>query len=481
MKLVGIGNDGASLDLSISPAQARREVIVGPSIGTFGDGSGVMLAERIDAVIRAFGRHVYELMLYDADVSCAFELLKAGILSDGMRLSPAVKMDPGEVVSERKRKADLNLADEICDAAIRATNGLDEPIDVVCDDMLSAIPFGCSLTEQTYKWGEGEDSDRLMFDSLVVKPMNSWLFRVDPYMKVIGIRGRTTDGWRDLDPEKFAILTWKKKGRDPRGMSGFAPAYNPWNLKIQQYPEFGEFLSHFADPIIYLTAGENARSENYADPVTGKIRVRSVIEQVQDALRAIKSRTGLALPNGSTAGVLTPGTEGGAYHAAFDRFGAEIFRAIVFSSRPILEAKHGSKADSDAGADLIAMAFRKGRVAPQRCLQDQVYRRWVALNWGPDVARRLTPLPTFGSPEGIAADILNAFGNAFQKGFIDEAQLPHLWDMLGLPAIDQAAMQARIERQKQKQQQPPPPVQKGEPVQGGQDQQQGDQQDGSQP
>jgi hypothetical protein len=447
-------------------AKPRSEVIIGGPYGGPAFGKvGILLSRSIDQVVRQFGRQVYELMLYDSAVVCAFELLKAGILSDGLVLSPAIKMDPGEVISKRKRKADLKLASEICEAGIRSMNGLDEPVDVILDELLEACPFGCSLGEITYKWGTGEDKDRQMHDSIVPKPAWSWNFRVDAFMKVRAIRGWTGAGWQDYDPEKFAVLTWKKRHRDPRGQSGFRAAYNPWNLKIQQYPEFGEFLHHFADPTIFLTAGEYAKADYVVDPVTGKRTERSVIQQLLDALEGYKRRTGLALPHGSSAGVLSPGTEGGAYHNGFDRFDMEIFRSILFSSRAVQEAKHGSKADTDSSQDLTAMAFTRGRIPVLAMWRWQVLYRWVALNWSREVADRLTPIPSLGSPGHVQGELLNAYANAFVKGFVDEAQLPAIWDRLGLPPVDEAAMRARIEQRKAAQV-AQAAVRKGEPVEG---------------
>jgi hypothetical protein len=456
--------DGAALvpTTGVVPADPRKEVIVGGPWGGGASAKGLVLAGSIDRVVRQFGRRIYELMLYDSAVACAFELWKAGVISDDIQLSPALARQPGEVVSNRKRKAQLKLADTICDAAIRATCGMEESLPVVCDDMLSAFAFGASVTEQTYKWGEGQDADRLMFESLVTKPHWSWMFRVDRFMKLQSIYGWTGEGWQDVDVSKFAILTWKKKNRDPRGQSGFKAAYNPWNLKVQQYPEFGEFLHHFADPTIWITAGENAQPDVTRDSAGRVTGTRSIMQQVQDALAAIKSHTGLALPNGSSAGVLSPGSEGGAYHGAFDRFDMEIFRAILFSSRAVQEAKHGSKADTDSNVQLFGLACQQGRIPLKRCLKEQVYKRWVRLNWGAEVANTMTPDVSFGNRDSVQADMLNAYGNAFFKGFVDEAQLPVLWDKLGLPPIDEAAMKARLEQRKAKAAQGPT---KGEPVQ----------------
>src|SRR4051794_24936694 len=101
-------------------------------------------------------------------------------------------------------------------------------------------------------------------------------------MDVASIRGWTGDTWADLDPSKSAWLSWKPRKRDPRGRSGYRAAYSPWNAKTQMFPDFAEFLHHFADPFIAITAGENARDAYIKDPVTGKQVNLSVMQQILD-------------------------------------------------------------------------------------------------------------------------------------------------------------------------------------------------------
>lgn len=423
----------------------RKEAIVGgPWWGRGFNQAGAMLSRNIDDVVRQFGIRVYELMLYDSAVACAFELLKAGILSDGLVITPAVQRSPGEIVSKRKRKAELKIATEIAEAQQRCIDGLEDPIDETLDDMLHAIPFGCSLAEMTWDWGVGPDKDRLMLKSLVPKPLWSWNPRVDPFMGVMSIRGWTGYGWVDLDTSDYALLTWRKRNRDPRGQSGFRAAYTPWNAKVQAVPDFAEFLKHFADPLLAITAGENSQADTYTDPVTGKRYSRSVIDQIVNALETFKRRKGLALPYGATVNEIGGKSDGAAYHAGFDRYDLEIFRAILFSARPVQEAKHGSKADSETGLDLVGMAFERGRVPLARCIRNDVFREFVRLNWGKEAAKLYVPNASFGMQGHVASDLLNAYASAYQKGFVDEAQLPAIWEKLGLPALDEDQLQARV-------------------------------------
>jgi hypothetical protein len=409
---------------------------------------GIVLSRAIDEVVRRFGLLVYELMEYDPTVACATELWKAGVLSDGPRLSPGIRRMPGEIVSERKRQAELDLSTEIKDAADRCFVGLEESLDETLEEMLDAFKFGCTVAEMTYAWGTGQDKDRLMLSSIVPKPRTSWAFEVDPFMRLLWIRGWTGDQWRRIEPEKFAVMTWKPKHRDPRGRSGYRAVYNPWNQKSQIFPSFGEFLHHFADPAIAVTAGKDAKPDFMW--VNGRRVERSVVQQVLEAIEAYKSRTGMALPYGSTVETIGGSSDGGAYHNAFDRYDTEIFRGILFSGRPVMNAARNSQADSETSLDLVGMAFQRGRLAASRFVERQILRRWVALNWGAEVAARHTPTVGFGVNRTTEADLINAYANAVQKGLIDESQLPHIWAELGLPDVPPEILQMRSEERKQR-------------------------------
>jgi hypothetical protein len=413
-------------------------------------GGTALLPGSIDDVVRQFGIRVYELMMYDPAVSCAVALWKAGVMSDGLQLSPGLKYDPGEVRSKRAKKADYKLAEEICDAAKRSLDCLEDPVDQTIDEFLDCFVYGSSLGEQTFREAEeGPDKGKWVHNSLVPKPRWAWSFLVDRFNKVVAIRGWNGEGWVDLDRDRFAVMSWKPKHRDPRGRSGLRAAYTPWNEKLQKYPDFGEFLHKFAEPSIAVTASPDAQPLLEMDDDGTTIIQKSVLDVLEEALEAYRGRSYLALPPGATAQVLEGHTDGAAYHGAFDRWDMEIFRSILFGSRPVQEAQYGSKADSDSGLGLISMAFQQGRAAPSRAIQRDVLRPFVRANWGRDVAARMTPVAGFGSPTSIHGDLLKAYAAAYQTGFLDEAQLPVIWDRLGLPPIDAASLEDRLNRKNQ--------------------------------
>lgn len=426
-----------------------QAIINGPYLGRDGTFAGLLLAQTADEVVARFGSKVYELMLYDPAVACAFALWKAGIVGDGLQVAPRVKTDPGEIASKRKQRAEIKLAEEISQALTWSLAALEEPVDQSAEEMLDAFCFGNALAELSFDWvADGPYKDMQFHSALVPKPRWSYGYRVDSFNKVTAIRGWTGEGWQDLNRDHFAVLSWKPRYRDPRGRSGLRPAYDPWNFKHQEFPELAEYLHHFAQPGIAVTAGQYQATEFVTGP-NGLQEPRSVLDVIKDALEAYKGRSSLALPYGSSVTLIESQGDGKAYHDAFDRFDMEIFRAIIFSARPLQEAKFGSKGDTESGRDLVEMSFTDGRKPLARMFERDVFKPFVRLNWGTAVANRLCPVANFGGQSSVTAQLLTAMAAAYNAGFIDEAQLPRLWDKLGLPPVDDEALKARLERKEQ--------------------------------
>lgn len=420
-------------EIENAPADFRREVVAGGFEYGITALGGILLAETDDDVVRSYGPRVYELMGNDPACSTAMAVLIAGSLADGPQLSPAVKAAPGEVISQRKRKADIKLAEEVCEFNKRGIARLDRPVEESLEDWsYDALTYGASAMEQTYDYVDDETGKaRLMLRTLAVKPRFAWSFRVDGAMRVEKFRVRTISGaMKDLAREKMALFTWQPRYRDPRGRSIYRPAYTPWNYKVQEYPDFASYLKHFADPSLILEAGENWADK--VDPATGA--KQTVGQQLIAIGKLFKNQSILGLPFGAKATLIESKGTGEAYHAAFDRWDREIFRAILLGTRPVMEAEHGSKADSNSGMDLVSLATRRVRKPLSRAFRDDVVYWQTRLNYGKEVADRLTPDVSFGTTERDLPALLESFADAYQKGLIKEGVLPWVYDLLGIPA-----------------------------------------------
>jgi hypothetical protein len=427
------------MDLAANPATGptlrdpTKEYVVGGPWGGFTVNGGFLIAGAVDDVVNQVGPRIYELMGYDDAVASSLALLKAATLAEGLQLTPAVTADEGEVVTDGDRLHDIELSYEINEFCKRCLKHLDRPVDETLWEMMDALQFGCMMAELVFDQGEGQDADRLVLRRFAVKPRWAWAFRVNPQLIVEKIRAWTTQGWVDVAREHFAILTWQPREGDPRGSSVCRPAYMPFNLKVQTYPDYGEYLKKFASANLVLTAGPNAQDRKVVDPITGAVKVFSVQDQMLHAGKEFKNHSVLGLPHGATATVLQSSGTGEAFDRGFDRFDRSIFRSIVLATRPMQEAKHGSKADTDSGMDLFSLAVGQCRRPVAHMVVMDVLKRCVELNWGPVIAERLTPKASFGLSDHLSPEIMRAFAEAWNKGLFDTSHRPWMWAKLGAP------------------------------------------------
>jgi hypothetical protein len=419
----------------------RREyVMAGPYdvVGRAGM-AGFLFAQVVDDVVRRYGPRVYELMTYDPAVDCAIGLLKAGALAEGIRLTVPEELSirPGEVVSRRKQQQELELAAEVleyCERGIARLALLDRPAVETLDEMLDALPFGCELAEVVWElMEEGPDQGRLQLRRFQPKPRWSWAFRVTRTMEVPALRVWTGQGWEDVARDHFALLSWRPRKGDPRGSSLLRAAYMPWNLKLQTYPDLGEYLKKFASASLVLEASADARPQTIKDQA-GATREVPVPELMARALVDYKQHSVIGLPPGISAKIIQAVGNGEAFGQAHDRVDRDIFRTVILATRPIMESRFGSRADSESGMDLFGIAVKRVREPLGLMFKKDVLARGVELNWGRAIAERYTPDVSFGVSEHMSPDLLSAFAGAWQKGLFEPFHKPWIWSKLGAPA-----------------------------------------------
>ena len=418
---------------SVSRATSRQIVASGrgPYLAI---GSGLMAAQVHDEIVRQYGIRVYELMNLDDACSAALWFLKAGALSDGVQLAPAFSVPAGTEVTDPEILRKLELANEIYESCQRVMTALADTIHATLMELLDGLYLGCKAAEMVFELTkEGPDANRQVPTVFQCVPNWAWNFRCDTKLRVQKIRCWTDEGWRDVEREHFAIFTWRPADGDPRGSSIYRPAYRPFERKWAADPSYRKYLDKFGVPSIVLKAGPNAEPEVTVDPLTGVERVRSPQEVLRDAGLAFQNCSILALPNGTEAEILQPPGTGEVFDKLFDRSDREIFRSVIFATRPMQEAKHGSKADTETGMDVFKFGVGQVRKPLVRAFRRDFLGQYVALNWGPAIARELTPLVAFGASEDVSPDLMKAFADAWSKGIFEEAQKPWIWTKVSAP------------------------------------------------
>ena len=248
------------------------------------------------------------------------------------------------------------------------------------------------------------------------------------------IAARTRDGWKEFEPGHFAWITWDGLHGDPRGRSLFRMAHFHWRMLMDLWPEVFKGWKQFGVPILY---GTTAPGEGMVSPVdangaeiAGK---KPVTPEFALAMRLHALRNGavVAGKNGSDVKVVESSKDSSVVSGAVSILEGQIIRAILLQLRATMEAQHGSKADSQTGQDVMGTLVRFVRKWLERFLRS-VLMRQNALNYGDDIARRLTPLVDLGGAEhqDFAANAAGV-GLLYQAGYFTDDMLPEADTLLG--------------------------------------------------
>jgi hypothetical protein len=416
-------------------ADPRKEYVAGGWLGWYATAPARALPWTIDDLTGEFGDDLYDRMLLDPQIRACVNILKAGIIEDGVQLLNARK---------KRDEAGYAEAQQYVDFCNEILNDLETSLDDALWNLLDAMPYGNKLAEQVYDYRTLDGQQRLVLRTLKVKPRTSTAFVVDPYMNVLGILARETDlaslTWTNsmvdvtdppenlLPKEKFAILSFRSKDGDPRGTSILRAAYSWWWTKQQIVPEYLKYLTQFASPsLVGTTAPEEPPIENEDGTKT------SPVEALLQTLLTFRNGTALALPNGGNAQLIYSQGDGAAFLSAFELCDKQIGKAIVHQRLATDEGQHMARAAAQVHQDVLEQIIRQMKKGIARMIRDQILRPLIRYNYG-DQAVALTPRVSLGDVvKQDVAKIATAIGALVQSRFLDPSQFDGIDEMLGLP------------------------------------------------
>lgn len=369
--------------------------------------------------------------------------------------------------SDNALSPDESLAQEVAEFCERELCRLRTPFKSTLLQMLDAMAFGSKLAEKTREVCEsGPDAGKLVLKSIKVKPEFAWKYVVNTFLDIVGIltyippgmKGVTTSqmaqgGLVILPVEKFAHFAWLPKDGDPRGTSALRAAYDWWNLKQQCKPFYYAHLRRFGSPSLdgVLAPDDTAPSAAINPLNNAEIPGQTVTpaQRFVDHLIAFQNNSVIVRPAGSELNIVEPTSNGEAFLNGFDLFDRQICLAIGLQARASLEAKHGSKADSDTAENTRGLVIAYGREALGSWITKEVLHDSVTLNYGKDVADRFTPPVQVGESEAQdwAANLTAASGAGYTIG---ESQLPELDGKLNMPDRDIEADKASADEAAEK-------------------------------
>jgi hypothetical protein len=452
----------------------------------------------VDELTRDFGSDLYERMLWDPMIYSAVNLLKLAVLADGYQVSPmadgkdATKgsepppeqkhgHDDGEETQESQyddsaiqgaettnaeEGSDYELAKEISDFCHRNLANLEgESFEQFCYEIMAGFELGNKVAEQVYRNGEDEDEGKLVVKSFKVKPREATGYVVDAYMNLVGLLGlipgqgfpvlvgsivaNPTVLPNLLPREKFVIFTYNMKNNDPRGTSGLRPAYTPWWLKQQMWPEYLVYLANHASPKTVGFTPPDATAMPPTDslgnplavPVGGtqsyqgaQTNVITPEQQMANVLSQLRNTSAAAFPYDAKVMVLQVSGDGQAFRNAIDLFDAQITHAIHYQTLATMEGEHMARASSETHKDILSMPIAYLRNLLALTIRRDVFFNLVRYNYGDEAARRFTPKITFGKADQSDWHVdADSIAKLVTAKFLSPSQFPALDERLNLP------------------------------------------------
>lgn len=428
------------------------------------------LPQDFDDVSRQFGHQTYLDMLTDPCVYSQYLTLKLSIISGAVRIMPRLRPQGYRAGQAFKPREGVTLSPEeqtSLDVASFCERDITRPKDSFKSFLLKSLDmmvFGNKLAEQTREEVKfGPDKGKLGLKSLNVKPYWSWHFVVDATMTPVGILtwvpssipGRSISGYAVIPIDKFVLFSWLPMDNDPRGTSALRAVYDWWNLKRQVMVPYFNHLRRFGSPSLGVVMSADDTMERFPlDPVTGEERTDlpkvSPETRMQQATAAFTNNSVIVTPSGTEVDIVEPNGNGESFLKAFDLFDRQICLGIGLQTRASLEAKNGSKADSETAQDTRGLVTTFAREELGCIVTNQLLYESVRINFGEDIAEEFTPECVVGATEqqDQAAMITAVTGAGFTIG---RSQFEELDAQLGLPERDMEADDQHAQEQAQQQ------------------------------
>lgn len=410
------------------------------------------LPRHIDDAEKDFGLDIYTRMLNDPAIGSAIRAIRVLALTDEPRFLNPIN-PPSTFKPDAKQQAAYDRAELIRLEIERMFGDLQAPLDTIIGELLDCVCYGNVLAEETYELSGG----LLRLKSLRVKPRGSYSYVCDQFMDLIGVLphklglthyGTQVNPANVIPREKFLIVTFQGSGGDPRGKSLLREAYNAWWLKQQTWPHYLKFLLQFGTPSMAGILPEDVENEveivdsvgnAIIDPDTGRPQVVSAAEALVQKLVNFQNGTAIALDHGSSIEMLESKGDGSAYINAIALYDRQMMQAVLIAIRAVIEAQHGSKADSETAQDILgAFASLVQRQIEQAIYRD-VIRPIVRYNWGEAAADELCPklsLSAVASEDRAETGNMIANLKRSDPNMIHTSQYPGIDAMLGLPERD---------------------------------------------
>jgi hypothetical protein len=395
---------------------------------------------QFDEVYAQYGDLLIDWMMLDEMVWASFSTIWQAVLADGIRVESIIPPDDSEDSDQDAAEtADAELAQQIAEWATRSLKRLRRPMESVVYELLSAMAYRSQLAELVWTAAtDGPDKDRWVHDRVNVKPRWSWAMVTDPYGNLASVACSVPqEGLKYLPIDKFMIFSWLPRAGHPAGTTLCRPAFNGYNIKLKEWPDYDLFNSKLAAASLIVKSAQGALPRRQKD--ANGVEVGPLISPEQDLSTTVSTlfanASVVAVPFGTEVQMLESKGDGTAFTKALDEANNAIATAIIQAPRALREAQHGSKADAQVAQDTTGVVTRMVKAVTSAVIRSAFFPG-VEANWGPR-AVRLTPCFVLGDTDhqDLPANT-NALANAARSNLInvnDKAHVRALFRWLGLP------------------------------------------------
>lgn len=404
--------------------------------------NGHILPKPGDDLQYEFGLNIYPKMLQEPVLAALDDIVRMLVLEADPVFPPAIKepeseSDPNFEETQAEHEAAKEVSDYVTELLKKRFK---TPLRAIFWQMLEGYGQAHKLAEKVF----GIDNGAVQVVDLKPKPRKMYSLTVNPFYDVLGVKagvstiGMITDlkgfdfqnDWFPID--RFWLFTPRMVDGNPMGHAALRPCYAPWYEKLLTRPESLKFMRQFGGGMVSLELPV-ITDKNKTVQVGDQLIDRQVYYQSLAQTFAANGGA-FTLENGAKLELHVPDSEGQAFEAKFDRCDREMALAFVKSVRAILEAQHGSKADSETSLGLLKSLVNWLRGALCDSFNGSVIRTIVELAFGQEAVDKYLPCMTMEeSKEEDIPTLLTALSSALAAGVITPEQMPH-WDRkLGQP------------------------------------------------
>lgn len=286
-------------------------------------------------------------MLREVGCAAPYGIIKTLVTEGEHRLVPRFA-DPG-TEGKRSDKTKFNKAKRLLDfhEAWTAALPIGRKLRNLTEQAMECVAFGHKLAEV-----EWSDTTLLPVD-IAPKPRLNYSFDLDRSNRVKGVKA----GESTLPPANFLLWTFGGADYNPRGegctVAAYPAYYDKGLTRIRQQKSVDQAGGGF------LVLEEQYPPQGV--PLTETVKVRDSSGTLTEALKStvavqqakkVRSNDVAKLPAGVTAKFLSVDSHG-LFDAVFDRDDREMTLAFLKVLRATMEARFGSKADSQTGEGLL--------------------------------------------------------------------------------------------------------------------------------